>query len=78
MRNVNVTFQLFVSKDVEKPLLCVEPVFTVDFTGDKDDDKDFHKLCDMEYNIEQLVKYYRALGCKCEARRVEYSFLCND
>lgn len=32
-------------------------------------------MCDMEYNVTQLVKYYRALGYKCEARRVETSFL---
>lgn len=75
MRNVVVSFQLFISKDVEKPLVAVTPDFTFDFAGDKDNDVDFHNMCDMEYNVQQLVKYYRALGCNCEARRVETSFL---
>lgn len=75
MRNVIVTFQLFVSNDVDKPLILAKPDFTISVAGDKDDDKDFRSMCDAEYNFEQLVKYYRALGCKCEARRVETSFL---
>lgn len=75
MRNVNVSFQIFISKDVNKPLVAVHPDFTFDIAGDKDNDVDFHNMCDMEYNVQQLVKYYRALGCKCEARRVETSFL---
>lgn len=75
MRNVNVSFQLFISKDVEKPLIADVPDFTFDVAGDKDNDSDFHNMCDVEYNVTQLVKYFRDLGCKCEARKVETSFL---
>lgn len=75
MRNILLSFQLFISQDVEKPLICVKPDITFDIAGDKDNDIDFHNMCEVEYNVQQLVKYYRALGCKCEARKVETSFL---
>lgn len=78
MRNVLVSFQLFVSQDVGKSLTCVKPDITFDIAIDKDEDKDFHNMCEVEYKVQQLVKFYRALGCKCEARKVETSFLCLD
>lgn len=48
-------------------------VFTGDF--DKDDDKSFSAMCDLEYKVTELAKSFKALGYRVSVLRKEISHL---
>lgn len=59
-----VKFDVFVSTDLDKPLLAVDPIFSFSFDFDDDDDDDCRVFYDKRYCVEQIVFYFRHLGCK--------------
>ena len=63
-----VKFDIFVSHDLDKPLLAVSPNFSFCFDYDDDVDTEFSEFCDKRYYVEHLVCTFRKLGCKsfCE------------
>lgn len=76
MRKVLVSIELSVSQvSGAKFIGSAKPdlVFSGEF--DKDDDKSFSELCDLEYRVEQLVKNLKGLGCQVVAIKRETSHL---
>ena len=76
MRNVLVSLEISVSQEKDKPFICVgKPDYVFQGEFNKDDDKSFSELCDLEYKVETLVRAFKDLGCQAIAIKRETSTL---
>ena len=74
MRNVILCFDVFVSQS-QKLMVSVTPNYSFQDAFDKDDKDSFREMCDLEYNVSQLAKSFKALGCQVAVHRKEISHL---
>lgn len=68
-----IKLDVFVSTDLDKPLLAVNPNFSFSFEFDDDDDASCSDFYDKRYYLEQVVSNFRKLGCKSFYELIEKS-----
>lgn len=74
MRNVLVSFEVSVTQS-QDPFVNITPDYKFDGEFDKDDDKSFSKMCDLEYQVEELARAFKKLGCQVIVLRKEVTHL---
>lgn len=62
----------------DKFIGSVKPDYVFQGEFDKDDDKSFSDLCDLEYKVENLIKSFKSLNCQVVAVRKEISSINMD
>lgn len=76
MRQVQVIFEVsFTQIIADKFLGSAKPDFVFQGDFDKDDDKSFSEMCDLEYKVETLVKSLKSLNCQVVAVRKEVAVI---
>lgn len=75
MRKVLVSFECSVAQSKEHPLVIASPDYVFSGEFDKDDEKSFSQLCDLEYKVSKLARDLMDLGCQVAVIRKEMSHL---
>lgn len=70
-----ITYNVFVSQDVDKPLVVVQPSFIFSCEFDSDIESSFNKVVDIENSVKSLYNAFSELGCKCFVSREEITHL---
>lgn len=72
MRQVQVIFEISVTQiTADKFIGSSKPDYVFQGEYDKDDDKSFSDMCDLEYKVESLVRSFKSLNCQVVAVRKE-------
>lgn len=70
MRKVFVEFELFAIHS-SQPFICIKPDYIFSGEYDKDDDKSFSSLCDLEYKVQNLAHSFKELDYQVSVIRTE-------